>query len=182
LAGADALVRVDVWECESASAAHELLIRLLADYQSPLVDRREDVELGDVMFAPPGAAAVLFARGNLVIGVTRAGRGDVSIVDLARRLDEDTMARPETAEGGDAETAVASGARSDGERRMRVDAPAPPTTTIKAFAPSGDLRVEHEQIVYRPDPGGEGVVTVYSIDADGRATRRVVRAPGTDVQ
>jgi hypothetical protein len=26
------------------------------------------------------------------------------------------------------------------------------------------------------------VVTVYSIDADGRATRRVVRAPGTDVQ
>ena len=181
--GPGSLVRVDSWECDSALAAHEFLMHLLTHYESPLVDRRDDIDIGDVTFAPPGAAALLFARANLVIGVTRASQVEEPVTDLARRFDEDAIARPEADEAMSraASAAVESVAPAVVERvaggqfRMRLDVAPRADNTVKVFAEPGDLRVERGQIVYQPESGSEPTVTVYDIDPEGRAARRVVR-------
>jgi hypothetical protein len=83
----EALVRIDVYECTSRAEAHELVVRLLAQFQSPLIERRRN-GLGDVAFAMPGDRSVLLARANVAVVVLNAGSEIQAVEPVAREIDE----------------------------------------------------------------------------------------------
>ena len=87
------LLQVDVFECDSRADAHDLLVIVLGDFQSPLVERVSGP--GDVAFAHPGDMAIAFARGNAVSLVRTAGERTVEVGEAAAKLDEHLAARPE---------------------------------------------------------------------------------------
>ncbi len=78
-------LRVDVFECASADAAHEYLVEALGEFQSTAIGRRTDVKLGDVAFGTDTVA--LFARANLVVLVRNADREVVSVTAIAQAID-----------------------------------------------------------------------------------------------
>lgn len=82
------LLRVDVVETPDATAARELTLRLLGEFQSPEVGRRTEAVIGHVAFELPGRTAILFARSNVVVMVRNAGSEVIAVDDAARRLDE----------------------------------------------------------------------------------------------
>src|SRR5438105_1550031 len=60
--GADVLLRLDIYECASAAAAREFLLRLLGEFQSPEIARQEQNTVGDVAFVYPQETMILFTR------------------------------------------------------------------------------------------------------------------------
>ncbi|HEV2704606.1 MAG TPA: hypothetical protein VGV59_01700 [Pyrinomonadaceae bacterium] len=89
-----ALLDVSIHECSSREAAHELLLRLLAQFQSPLITRRDDAGIGDVTFADPYGTTVLFARANLVQVVRNAGRSVAPVHEPAGYFDAGLTSKP----------------------------------------------------------------------------------------
>ena len=84
----DALLRVDVYESPSRLIAHHLIVLLLLDFEAPTVVRRTEGTVGDVSFGGPTPEVALFARGNIVMAIRRAGRRPVDAWAQASRLDE----------------------------------------------------------------------------------------------
>jgi hypothetical protein len=72
------------------------LLLLLAQFESPLLARRDDVGIGDVTFALPGQTVVIFARGNLVQMLRNSGRDIVPVDNVAREFDADLVSKPST--------------------------------------------------------------------------------------
>jgi hypothetical protein len=91
------LINVDIFERESRLAAHEFLLQLLGEFMSPLIKRREDLEIGDVAFAVPEDTMIIFARANLAISMGNAGSDLVLISKIARQFDQKLIALPERA-------------------------------------------------------------------------------------
>ena len=83
----DALLRIDVYECDSRDDAHQFLLRLLGEIETPLVQLRDELEVGDVAFADPQDAVILFARANLAVRVANAGRSVIPVRAVAEQLD-----------------------------------------------------------------------------------------------
>lgn len=79
------LLGVHVIECASVPAAREALLEALADFESAAIDRRTDLDVGDVVFGQE--FMLVFARGNLVVFVRNAGRHVVPVLESARILD-----------------------------------------------------------------------------------------------
>jgi hypothetical protein len=86
VSGEGPLVRVDVYECMSRAEAHELVVRLLAQFQSPVIERRRN-GLGDVAFGMPGDRSVLLARANVAVVVLNAGTEIQAVEPVAREID-----------------------------------------------------------------------------------------------
>lgn len=81
----DTLLGVHVIECASVPAAREALLEALADFQSAAINRRTDLNVGDVVFGQD--FILVFARDNLVVFVRNAGRHVVPVLEPARLLD-----------------------------------------------------------------------------------------------
>jgi hypothetical protein len=90
----DALVRIDVYECASRPAAHALMVRLLGEHQVANVSPVTQGELGDVHASGGDGATAVFARGNLVIFVARAGAEPSEALAIAARVDADIVEEP----------------------------------------------------------------------------------------
>jgi hypothetical protein len=88
----DAVVLVDVYECESHEAAKETLLSLLGQVQSTETERFEGI--GNVAFSP-GPGAVFFVRGNLAVRVLAGGPAAEPVADLARGVDDGIRGRSE---------------------------------------------------------------------------------------
>jgi len=84
----DVLLRLDLVEAASPSAARELLLEMLGEFQSPQIARLADPPAGDVAFGVPDGTALLFARGEVVAMVRNAGRSVVAADEFARLVDE----------------------------------------------------------------------------------------------
>ncbi len=84
--GTEVLVRVEVYECASTQAAREFLLRLLGEFQSNQIERRDNVA-GDVAFVYAGDTMVLFSRNNVVVWLRNAGAEVVSVAFLAKQID-----------------------------------------------------------------------------------------------
>ncbi|MBO9518244.1 MAG: hypothetical protein J7493_09270 [Porphyrobacter sp.] len=82
-----ALLLLDIRECPSREAAHEVLLELLANMQSPEVRRIEDAP-GDVAFSYAAAVALIFARGNLAVSLANGGSEMASVEPIARKIDD----------------------------------------------------------------------------------------------
>lgn len=92
----DAILLVDVYECESPEQAREVMLGFLGQIESPSVDRIEG--FGEVAFSP-GEGAVFYVRGNLAVRVLSGGPAIGSVAEPARRLDEDIRRRSEGGKG-----------------------------------------------------------------------------------
>jgi hypothetical protein len=89
-----AVVRIDVFECASVTAAHEYLIDALNEFQSAGIGRRTDANFGDVTFGNDSVA--LFARGNLDVLVRKATPQTEPITPLAETIDAVILRRLRT--------------------------------------------------------------------------------------
>jgi hypothetical protein len=92
----DAILLVDVYECESPEQAREVLLGLLGQIESSSVDRVEG--LGEVAFSP-GEGALFYVRDNLAVRVMSGGPAIESVAEPARRLDDDIRRRSEGDKG-----------------------------------------------------------------------------------
>ncbi|MCL4850859.1 MAG: hypothetical protein KJZ78_05690 [Bryobacteraceae bacterium] len=185
-----ALMSVWIYECSSRTAAHQLLLQSLAQFQLPGMVRTEETAVGDVAFALPSGALMLFARGNLVVLVRNAGRQVVPVMEHARRLDEQLISKPEAVK---AEAAPQPRKVMFAPVEARVKTPVPvllaateqdllqlhtPTERLvmyKVFARGGELSETNGQLVYTPAAKGQQEVNVFTIDEDRVATRQRLR-------
>ncbi|NUM99652.1 MAG: hypothetical protein HUU41_00935 [Bryobacteraceae bacterium] len=185
-----ALMSVWIYECSSRTAAHQLLLQSLAQFQLPGMVRTEETAVGDVAFALPSGALMLFARGNLVVLIRNAGRQVVTVMEHARRLDEQLISKPE-AVNADAAPQPRKVMFAPVEARVNTPVPVLLATTeqdllqphtrterlvmYKIFARGGGLSEANGQLVYIPAAKGQQEVNVFAIDEDRIATRQRLR-------
>lgn len=171
-----ALINIDVYECASRGAAHELLLQILGGFQGTQLARRDGLGIGDVAFATPGGAALAFARGNLVHLVRNASREVVDVTEIARQLDLQLVSRPPpTAQPIKlaADATIAQHHLSLGSGAEKV-AQAP--LYLKVFSAAGTLSEEDDQIVVRPtDEKGPHEVSVVAVYPDQQQVHRTMR-------
>ncbi|MHC4618921.1 MAG: hypothetical protein ACYTEQ_14350 [Planctomycetota bacterium] len=171
--GADAVLSVDAYEFASRAAAHEALVRMLAEFQSPQVKLRQDIPVGDVAFSHPGGRIILFARANLVLVLRTIGRTDVPVMDIARQLDVDLTSKPVQSAGlaapairrcqvSEEETEVENPVRLDLDVAQTEETP----VMVKIFSKQGQVVFQEGGPVYRPSSSGEEVLEVYAITPD----------------
>jgi hypothetical protein len=177
----EAILNIDVYECASRVAAHEFLVRMLGEFESPLVAHQEQIDIGDVVFTGPANSAILFARANLVFLVRNGGRNLVSVDDPAGQLDRDLISKP-GAEPGRVETRVLRFEADERElkRGREVDIPIeieegltaeiPPM--YKFFSPTGEVVLEEGRPVYRSVSPGSQEIDMYAINPSGGETRQ----------
>lgn len=80
------ILSAELWQCPSASAARELLLEILDQFQSPLVERLEGTRAaGDLAFGH-GEHAIVFTLRNLVVQIRNAGREVTPVAEAAQRL------------------------------------------------------------------------------------------------
>ena len=168
---AGALMIVSIYETPSRSDAHEFLIQLLDEFQSPQVTRLEEGNIGDVAFAPPGDTSILFARANVVALMQNGGSQIVALTQLAIWLDKILSGPPEPVQGQVAPQVLRFLPLAE-ELRVGVDIP----FNVEAvdplgrpvwymlFSPNGEFRLESGRPVYRPAVAGTHRVTLYAIN------------------
>jgi hypothetical protein len=157
--GAEALLRIDHYETAARGRAHDLLVELLAGFESPLAGRRSERDLGDVAFADGPGSVVVFARGNLVVSARRAGLEPVAAWPAAARLDRILIARPSGA--ATAPRWVTAKPTSAGDTARIATAPGE-SEWLRIVSPTGRIhRDTRDRIVYRHDQDRPVEVTVY---------------------
>lgn len=177
----ESLLTVNVYELEGRPEAHEFLIRLLGDFQSREVSRKEQGYAGDVAFAPPEDNALLFARANLAVLLQNGGRKVLPLASLASHLDEELSSRPQPAEGQVAPqirrfTAGAERAKIGEQVPLEVEAidPLGRSVWFKLFSPAGEIRLVEGRPVYIPSAAGEQRITLYALNPNRAAARQEV--------
>lgn len=184
--GARRALAVEVHECDSRLAAHEWLIRILGEFESPLITRDESVPVGDVLFAAPEQAVLVFARANLVCAIRNAGRDVAPVTEIAREIDGDLVAEPEVVPDGDARPEIRrlEGAPAPGAaRRPRLDIPLAVEARdpegrplmYKFFSRGGEVLIEDDHLRYRPEAAGPQDIRVYAMSSPRAASRRTLR-------
>lgn len=164
---------VDSYECASRAAAHELLVRFLGEFQSPLVARQTEPAIGDVAFVHPGNAIILFARANHVIVIRSIGATQVPVNELAGQLDHDLTEKPPAVLGRvepmlrslrPAKTSLKVGSQT----RLEIEAApaAGQPLMYKFFSPAGQVLAKEGQLVYAPAAPGEQDLDVYAVAPD----------------
>jgi hypothetical protein len=174
----DTLLSVLVHELPSREEAHEHLITVLGEFQSPLVTRSEQEVIGDIAFIH-GEYTILFARANLVFLIRNGGAALVPVTEIARELDTSLVRRPEAPDVEvipkisrfDARTAEA---RVGEDVALELDATDPLNRSLwyKFYSSTGQVRVRQDQLVYTPASAGPQALTVYAINPNGGAARQ----------
>lgn len=176
--GGGGLLAVDVYESPTGEGARAQLLRLLGEFQGPVLERES--EPGEVAFRA-GEGAILFVRGNYTALVRSVEREPVELGPIAARLDQHIATEPETAsdEGGvlRGATTPASGAIKPGQRVLvDLDMEGPEEGTwIRFFTRSGRIQVEAGRAWYVAGPGGPEDVSIVAIDDVGLASRAALR-------
>ncbi|NKM64349.1 hypothetical protein GYN07_02425 [Rhizobium leguminosarum bv. viciae 248] len=141
--GSDRIARVEILETEGSDAARLQFIETLARFQrEPSTILRTPPQIGEAE-ARVGHIAFAFLRGNLVVTVTAIGAEAQSVEELARRLDQSILEKPEIP--------IDAGDESDPGTGARVPA------MVKVFT--------------RRDGGVGDVSERFAIAPDGRARR-----------
>jgi hypothetical protein len=193
----DPLLHLDLYECASRARAHEFLLRLLAEFQLPGITLREETAVGDVLFGNPAGQVALFARGNLAVLLRNSGLTPLPIDALATALDQSLTREPDPSsliETRAPRARSAAASKLAFGSRAELPLPAPLTQAIpraasesstgpvaeaapmlKLFAKRGELREEHDKIVYQATATGVQDVVVFAIFPNGTATASKIR-------
>lgn len=173
----DALLRVEAYPCDSRNAAYDFLLRLLGRFQSPLIARHKDLNIGDVAFGA-GEAVLVFARANLVVFLGNGGRRIMPIVEAARRFDEELVSKPATTTNR--AVPVLQFYRKSAPP-FQVGMPVPldlhaadpleKRVWFKIYTRLGEVVLKEEQPVYVAAAAGQEQLTVIAVTADQRCVR-----------
>jgi hypothetical protein len=170
------LVRVDVSEAPSVAAARAELLRVLADFQSPQIER-VDGGPGDVAFGPGGNRALAFARANIVVVVRNAGDEVEPVETPARELDQLLREGP-AAERSSVRPAIRRAAAevAGREARLVVDAEDPLGRHVwfRFSAKTGEFLAQGDGVVYRPEGDGKQAIEVAAINENLGVAREQV--------
>jgi hypothetical protein len=170
------LVRVDVSEAPSVAAARAELLRVLADFQSPQIER-VDGGPGDVAFGPGGNRALAFARANIVVVVRNAGDEVEPVETPAHELDQLLREGP-AAERSSVRPAIRRAAAevAGREARLVVDAEDPLGRHVwfRFSAKSGEFLAQGDGVVYRPEGDGKQAIEVAAINENLGVAREQV--------
>jgi hypothetical protein len=172
----EVLLRVDVNEASSVAAARLTLLRMLADFQSPRIERL-DGGPGDVAFGPSGYRAVAFARANVVVVVRNAGDAVEPVESPARELDkllgegpptERSSVRPEIRR---AQVEVVGR-----EARLVLDAEDPLGRHVwfRLAAESGEFLLQGDGVVFRAEDEGKQTIEVAAVNENLGVARQQV--------
>ena len=160
----DVTVRVDLIECVSREEAHERVVRILADFESPLVGEATG-PFGDIAFSGGGAGLILFARANLVYLIRNVGRVAVPVEPIALAVDAAAVPAPD---GGVPRSTLQAPGIPASEREdetvevMLEDAPARSMQGCwKYLAPAGDIMIRDGRILYRGPASGVREIAIY---------------------
>jgi len=172
---------LDVFECPSRVAAHELTVQGLAQFESALVERAE-IQLGDIAFAAPGQAAILFARANAVLLIRHVTRDPGPIPDAARELDRLLASKPSSVEPKRVPalrrfeaTGAALGSGQPAALDIEMPDPGQPRVWFKFFSPTGEIDADEERVLYRHVAAQPPEITAYSISPTDGAAERALR-------
>jgi hypothetical protein len=174
---------MDAYECLSRPKAHELLLRLLGEFQLPMASLEQRDEFGDVAFAAPNGEVILFARANLVFLLRNAERVRVPVNATAARFDNVLIRKPEAAASArtarriESSKAETEGARVGQPFVVDLDLPDDPEahTSYKLFASAGEVWVDQGKVVYQADAAGEHEISAYPLRGQDPGTRKAVR-------
>ena len=81
-----AMLVLTTYECDSRAEARAHLLRLLGDFQGPVLERADAA--GEVSYAVPHGISAVAARGNLVLYARNGGEDLTDVTPLLRRIDE----------------------------------------------------------------------------------------------
>ena len=192
-AQADTLLDIDVLDCASRADAHETLLGVLAQFQSPLFWRDDELPIGDIAFVGPTPAVLVFARANLVYHLRNRGQHVAPVYDAARGCDAVVIEPPartaETVERPAAVQAKVTKPPAEPTEEVHIEveaavAPVPGASTLetspllgRAFTRTGELRREDGRIMYRPTQAGAGSIELSVAHASGAGARRRLRVP-----
>ncbi|MFN2169237.1 MAG: hypothetical protein ACK2U9_23630 [Anaerolineae bacterium] len=165
----DLRVGVNVLECRSRAEAHQLLLSLLGELQSPLVQQLERPDVGDVAFAVPGETLLIFARGNLVVVIRNVGRMVASVMEVAQQVDRRLVSvpgEPDRSVGARFQRMTMEPDQLDAEGSTPLElsdlplrAAEPPM--VKFRSRTGQVVLEDGQPVYHPESSGVQELEVY---------------------
>ena len=160
----DVVVRIDLLECASRDDAHERVVRMVADFESPLVSEAEG-PLGDVAFSGGGGGLILFARANLIYLLRNVGRLAVSVEPMALSLDAAAIPVPDRGVAMSALHAPAAPASESDDPTMELtlqDGPADRAQGCwKYMSPVGDFLMRERRVFYRGPSSGLRQITIY---------------------
>ncbi len=83
----DQHIRIDIDVCSSGKEARKALLQRLGQFETPTLQRRTDLEIGEIAFVEPEVGALLFLRSNLVGMIRNAGTAAANMTDFGPRLD-----------------------------------------------------------------------------------------------
>lgn len=173
--GDGALLAVNVYECDSESAAREQLLRLLGEFQGPPLTRT--AEPGDVAFTA-GSSGILFVRANLVALVRSIERTPAPVTDNAAQLDrildadfEPTGDKPPVFSG----TEASAGSATGDVIPLAIAATEPDGGPVwfRLRCATGSLILHDGRPALVPDTPGPHVIEVTAIGRSGTATREL---------
>ena len=159
------LLKADLFECGSRDQAADLLLRLLGEFESPLMTQKSGTP-GDVAFGGRGEGLFLFARGNVACLCRNVNRELTSVMPIATALDQVVSgqsakarrqriaAEPRAYEGDgrpeEVEVTLLESAHERGaDRQMR-----------RFVAPAGDILLRGDTIIYRGPAASAGQLEV----------------------
>ena len=165
------LLILDIFECPSRETAHEFVLRLLGEFQSPSVSRQDQLEIGDIAFAMPAGSSILFARANLVVSMSVTEAKKTDIARLAKNFDRYLAARPESRSGvvPEIHRFEAQGIQTGREvipLRLEAVDPLGRPLWYKLFSAAGSVAVEEGSLVYRPERPGQHRIEVCAINSN----------------
>lgn len=170
----EVLLRVDIYECDSHTAAHEFLVHFVSQFQTAEVYRRDDVGIGDVVFIPKSEQAVLFIRANLLVFLADAGRIRAPLIKLARDFDGELVDRP--ARSALAATShelrisvVESTLREGGVTPVKLEIEGRGTQAFyyRMFCSSGEMLIKQGQLSFQASVEGSPTIDVYATGEAG---------------
>jgi hypothetical protein len=164
------LLRLDVTEASSVTEARVQLLRMLGQFQSPLIERLVDGP-GDVAFGASGNRALVFARANTVVVVLNGGDEVQSVDGPAREVDQLLREGPDRNRSAVRPTIrradVADVGVSD-RRQVRVvveaEDPLGRHVWFRFSAKGGEFRAEHDSVLYRPEDEGPQAIEVAAVN------------------
>jgi hypothetical protein len=174
------LLRVEAYEAPSRVEAHEVLLQRLAQFQSPLLERRSEA-VGDVAFGMPSSRSLVFARANMVVLVANAATDLENVEPAAEQLDRLFTATPEVARSAvrpeirRAEVAEARPAAGDPvQLLLEADDPLGRPVWFRLSARGGEFFAREDSVFYAPAAKGRQTIDIVSVNENlGSAVRQL---------
>lgn len=172
------LIRIDIIESHSWRKSHEALLELLGGYQAPQLPEASSrkIEVGDVAYAGFGEImqSVVFTRANMIIRIHSVGKQNVSVVDIAKQMDNLFVTKPKLSEKGvipeiELFSSERTATKRDESVALNIKARDPLDRQLwyKFIAEQGEFFVEDEKVWFLPEKIGQPQLSLFAVNENG---------------